>query len=194
MEAELLHAAFRLDAAALGAIESRDAAVLVQVIGVEPVLADQLQGAAEQVRRHGAPGEVDHRKAAAASEVWAEDAAGLRQRPLQAPCSGGIGSHGGNSAVDSTVAHRYHVPGHPGQFRHDFPFGDIERICRSLGMKPAKKGSQIWRGIGPDGRFRQTRIDSHGAGRPLASGTAKAVARQLGFHDVQEMYEYLKQL
>lgn len=77
---------------------------------------------------------------------------------------------------------------------YTFKFGDIERICRSLNMHPAKKGSQWWRGIGPDGRYRQTRIDSHGPGRPLASGTAKAVARQLLFPSAEEMHRHLQSL
>lgn len=77
---------------------------------------------------------------------------------------------------------------------YTFTFGDIEKICRALNMQPAKKGSQIWRGIGPDGLFRQTRIDSHGPGRLVASGTAKAMARQLGFASVEDMYRFLQQL
>lgn len=75
-----------------------------------------------------------------------------------------------------------------------FTFGDIERICRALGLKPAKKGSNIWRGLGADGRFRQTRIDSHGPSRPVASGTAKAIARQLGFETVDALYRFLRDL
>jgi hypothetical protein len=63
---------------------------------------------------------------------------------------------------------------------YTFTFGDIEKICRALKMSPAKKGSQIWRGMGPDGGFRQTRIDSHGSGKTLATGAAKRVAQQLG--------------
>jgi len=53
--------------------------------------------------------------------------------------------------------------------------------CRALNMIPAKKGSRIWHGIGANGRLRVTRIDSHGAGKPVASGTAKRIAQQLGF-------------
>lgn len=77
---------------------------------------------------------------------------------------------------------------------YTFTFRDIEKICRSLGMEPAKKGSSFWRGIGPDGQFRQTKIDSHGPGKPLKTGTVRAIARQLGFADVQAMYEYLQNL
>lgn len=77
---------------------------------------------------------------------------------------------------------------------YTFTFGDVEKICKALNMSVAKKGSQIWRGIGPDGRFRQTRVDSHGPGKTLASGTAKRVAQQLGFATVKEMDEFLKKL
>lgn len=77
---------------------------------------------------------------------------------------------------------------------YTFTFGDIERICLSFSMEPAKKGSQWWRGVGPDGGYRQTRIDSHGSGRPIAAGTAKAIARQLSFDSVEAMHRYLKSL
>lgn len=73
-------------------------------------------------------------------------------------------------------------------------FGDIERICRSLGMRPVAKGSRVWRGIGPDGKFRQTRIHSHGPGKPVAKGTAKAIARDLLFDTAEEMARYLQGL
>lgn len=77
---------------------------------------------------------------------------------------------------------------------YTFTFGDIEKICRALRMAPAKKGSQVWRGTGLDGKYRQTRIDSHGAGKAVAAGTAKAIARQLLFGSVEEMYRYLQTL
>lgn len=77
---------------------------------------------------------------------------------------------------------------------YTFTFGDIEKICRALGLQPARKGSQVWRGIGRDGQFRQTRIDSHGPGRPVATGTAKRIASQLLFDDLDEMYHFLSSL
>ncbi len=77
---------------------------------------------------------------------------------------------------------------------YTFTFGDIERICRSLNMHPAKAGSQVWHGVGPDGLYRRTRIDSHGSGKRLAYGTAKAVARQLLFDTVEDMRRYLDSL
>lgn len=77
---------------------------------------------------------------------------------------------------------------------YTFTFGGIEKICRALGMKPATKGSQFWRGMGPDGVFRQTRIDSHGDGRAVATGTASKMAKQLGFASVEDMYSFLQEL
>lgn len=76
---------------------------------------------------------------------------------------------------------------------YTFTFSDIEKICRSLGME-RRKSSSIWRGIGPDGKFRQTAIHYHGRGDVVAKGTAKAIAQQLGFKDPEEMYEYLRHL
>jgi hypothetical protein len=77
---------------------------------------------------------------------------------------------------------------------YTFTFGDIEKICRSLDMEPVKKGSRFWQGFGPDGRFRRTRIDSHGSGRPVATGTARRMAEQLLFRDLEDMYLYLRDL
>ena len=74
---------------------------------------------------------------------------------------------------------------------YTFTFDDIIPICQRLGMKPVRKGSRTWRGVGPDGKLRQTYIHPHGQGRLVASGTAKAIAKQLGFGSVEEMYRFL---
>ena len=70
-----------------------------------------------------------------------------------------------------------------------FNFGDIEQICRRLGMS-AQKGKVLWRGIGTDGQYRQTTIHSHGDGAPVSS-TARAMAKQLKFNDVDNMDNFL---
>jgi len=75
-----------------------------------------------------------------------------------------------------------------------FTVSDIERICRSLNMTPVRSGHRVWRGIGPDWQLRVTIIHSHGAGRELATGTARKIAKQLLFHDLADMYEYLGRL
>lgn len=76
---------------------------------------------------------------------------------------------------------------------YTFTFGDIMRICTTLGLARVDK-SMVWRGVGSDGKFRQTRIDSHGLGRPLATGTAHVIAKQLRFESLEEMYSYLQNL
>lgn len=77
---------------------------------------------------------------------------------------------------------------------YTFTFGDIEKICRALGMAPVSKTSRVWRGTGRDGKFRQTLIHSHGGGHCVATGTAKAIARQLLFGTVEDMYLFLQAL
>jgi|GEM_PF-831677 hypothetical protein len=72
-----------------------------------------------------------------------------------------------------------------------FTFGDIETICKRLGVTQAKKGSKTWRGIGPDGIFRQTYNHSHGSGDLIATGTAKQIAEQLKFKDLKDMHDFL---
>lgn len=76
---------------------------------------------------------------------------------------------------------------------YTFTFGDIERICRSLGWVEIP-GRRIWRYAGRDSASRQLSFHSHGAGRPVAPGTAKSMARELGFRTLEEMAEYLKRL
>lgn len=77
---------------------------------------------------------------------------------------------------------------------HTFTVADIERICRSLGMSPLRKGHRMWRGIGPDWKVRVTVIHSHGRGRELATGTARQIAKELLFRDLEDMYLYLQGL
>ena len=72
-----------------------------------------------------------------------------------------------------------------------FTFGDIESVCRRLGLSRAQKGSMLWRGVGPDGLYRQTTIHSHGDGAAVSPSTARKIAEQLKFKDVDEMYDFL---
>lgn len=74
-----------------------------------------------------------------------------------------------------------------------FTFGDIIDICRALGMRNTGKGP-IWKGLGRDGVFRRLCLHSHGPGRPVATGTVRAFARQLGFQTLKDMYLFLKSL
>lgn len=75
----------------------------------------------------------------------------------------------------------------PPQFR----FGDIEQICKRLGMSKLGKGKLLWKGVGSDGVYRQTTIHSHGDGIPVSNSTAKKMAEQLKFHDIDDMFDFL---
>lgn len=72
-----------------------------------------------------------------------------------------------------------------------FTFGDIESICIRLGVARAQKGSMLWRGVGSDGLYRQTTIHSHGDGTNVSPSTARKMAEQLKFKDVEDMYDFL---
>jgi hypothetical protein len=72
-----------------------------------------------------------------------------------------------------------------------FTFGDIESICRRLGLSKAQKGSMLWLGVGPDGQYRQTTMHSYGDGTTVSPSTAKKMAEQLKFKDVDDMYDFL---
>lgn len=74
-----------------------------------------------------------------------------------------------------------------------FTAGDIRKIFEALGMRK-RKGSNIYIGRGPDGVLRRSALHSHGDGMPIKAGTAKAIAKQLGFNTVEEMYEFLQKL
>ncbi len=62
-----------------------------------------------------------------------------------------------------------------------------------LKMAPLRKGGNIYGGVGPDGVFRTCKFDYHKDREPVATGTAKAIAASLRFHDVAEMRAYLDQ-
>lgn len=62
-----------------------------------------------------------------------------------------------------------------------FTQGDIAFLFKKLGMAPLRKGSTIYGGIGPDGVFRTCKLDYHSDKTPVATGTANAIAKALGF-------------
>ena len=72
-----------------------------------------------------------------------------------------------------------------------FTQGDIATLLKRLGMTPLRKGSPVYAGIGPDGSFRRCVFHYHSDQTPVATGTATALARALGFAGVQEMKDYL---
>ncbi|MDP3487105.1 MAG: hypothetical protein Q8S19_04130 [Bacillota bacterium] len=59
-------------------------------------------------------------------------------------------------------------------------------------MQPAKKGSKTYLGIGRDGLLRRCYFHYHSDSTPVATGTANAIASQLGFINVEAMKEYLE--
>ena len=72
-----------------------------------------------------------------------------------------------------------------------FTFSDIESICKRLRVHKSQKGSTLCRGIGPDGQYRQTTMHSHGGGVRVSPITARKMAEQLKFKDVEDMFEFL---
>jgi len=69
--------------------------------------------------------------------------------------------------------------------------GDNARLLRYLNMQPARKGSKTYLGIGRDGVLRHCYFHYHSDGTPVATGTANAIASQLGFGSVEPMKDYL---
>ncbi len=71
-----------------------------------------------------------------------------------------------------------------------FTTGDIKSIASRLGLQQinAKK----WTGTDINGDFWQTYIHDHGDGVPILTGTAKQQAKQMGFTDLEDMYNFLK--
>lgn len=72
-----------------------------------------------------------------------------------------------------------------------FSQGDIARLLRHFNMQPAKKGSKTYLGIGRDGLLRRCYFHYHSDSTPVATGTAHAIASQLGFTNVEAMKTYL---
>ena len=71
-----------------------------------------------------------------------------------------------------------------------FTTGDIKAIAKRLGLQ--KMNSKKWNGLDPNGNFLQTHIHDHGDSIQIRSGTARRQAAQLGFKDLEDMYDFLK--
>jgi len=67
-------------------------------------------------------------------------------------------------------------------------------LLRHFCMVPARKGSSTYVGIGRDGRLRRCYFHYHAEGVQVATGTAAAIARQLGFSSTQAMKVYVDSL
>jgi len=72
-----------------------------------------------------------------------------------------------------------------------FSQGDIARLLRYLNLQHARKGSNTHLGIGRDGVLRRCYFPYHSDSPPVATGTANAIASQLGFRDVEAMRAYM---
>jgi len=72
-----------------------------------------------------------------------------------------------------------------------FSQGDIAFLLKKLGMARLRKGGSMYAGMGPDGVFRRCKFDYHSDQTPVATGTAGAIAKALGFANTQTMKDYL---
>jgi hypothetical protein len=72
---------------------------------------------------------------------------------------------------------------------YQFTTGDIKSIAKRIGLQQVN--SKKWNGIDINGKFWQTYIHDHGDGIPILTGTAKQQAKQMGFKDLEDMYDFL---
>lgn len=73
---------------------------------------------------------------------------------------------------------------------HRFTTGDIKSIAARLGLQQIN--ARKWYGTDINGNFLQTYIHDHGDGVQVFVGTARQHAIQMGFHDISDMYDFLK--
>lgn len=72
-----------------------------------------------------------------------------------------------------------------------FNQGEIKKLLKYLNMEPFKKGSTIFGGIGKDGKWRTCKFDFHGDSKIVAIGTARIIAKSLGYKDLDDMKKFL---
>ena len=72
-----------------------------------------------------------------------------------------------------------------------FTQGAIRQLLNYFNMKPLKRGSFIYGGIGRDGKWRTSKFDYHRDRDQIATGTGKSIARSLGFKDTSEMKDFI---
>ncbi len=71
---------------------------------------------------------------------------------------------------------------------YQFTTGNIKSIAKRLGLQQVN--SKKWNGTDINGNFWQTYIHDHGDGVPILTGTAKQQAKQMGFKDLEDMYDF----
>ena len=72
---------------------------------------------------------------------------------------------------------------------YQFTTGNIKSIAKRIGLQQIN--SKKWNGTDINGNFWQTYIHNHGDGVPILTGTAKQQAKQMGFKDLEDMYDFL---
>lgn len=73
---------------------------------------------------------------------------------------------------------------------HRFTKGDIKSIALRLGLQQIN--SKKWSGTDIKGHFLQTYIHEHGDGFQVLVGTARQHAIQMGFQNIGDMYDFMK--
>jgi len=74
-----------------------------------------------------------------------------------------------------------------------FTFEDIREICRRLRLSVRKsKSNYILEGTDQRSNFLRVSVHWKADGRNLAKGTASQIAKDLGFKDVADMQDFLK--
>ncbi|MBE0438008.1 MAG: hypothetical protein IBX56_19685 [Methylomicrobium sp.] len=73
-------------------------------------------------------------------------------------------------------------------------FADIQEICRRLGLSARQSGrkNHVFEGVDAHGLYRRTAIHWKASGRLIAKGTASQIAKDLGFKDLADMYDFLQ--
>ncbi|MBT9157849.1 MAG: hypothetical protein DDT36_00832 [Firmicutes bacterium] len=69
--------------------------------------------------------------------------------------------------------------------------GEILLLLRYLNMQPARQGSKTYLGVSRDGVLRRCYFCYHEDSTPVATGTANALASQLGFGNAEAMRDYM---
>ena len=72
-----------------------------------------------------------------------------------------------------------------------FNQGTIKKLLKYLNMEPLKKGSKIFGGIGKDGKWRTCKFDFHSDNKIVSIGTARIIAKSLGYKDLDDMKKFL---
>jgi hypothetical protein len=72
-----------------------------------------------------------------------------------------------------------------------FNMGQIKKLLVYFNMKPLRKGSFIYGGIGKDGLYRTCKFDYHKDNDILKPGTANSIAHSLKFTNAEEMKSFI---